>query len=466
MGYILNRFDKLMELSENSTLNEQFKLTAIIVHNPKDRDLIEYIRSKFLFFARLTGEKFLFITFVQPPKEYADAIRRGEYKYAKLLVSDSKQQSNTDIIINSLIRDYYDLPDEGSYLVLAKKLSDRKVYRVRITTNSLLNQLSDLTFYCENPQDFDGLINKLEGRSINISEMILDSLLKISSLISPSSSPDSYSLYSNRQYNIANRTIQEEKRKIIAALKRSSDDEDFTDKILQLYCLIEYAYMNVFNKGHHYSYKPDKCKNYHLLDRKSQTFWDTYSRLSGFLKNASRDELDYSAFILYLGKIVETELNLSVCQMLRQSMGIDMPRYYNRYYYTRDNIYIPTERQDVPLNKFIRSEDGKVHLEGVPLGNLLHAYKTAVGEEIPRDVNWSVYYPEYLEQIPTAFLPLWENIAKARNNAAHSRSVNAVSLENAERYFKEFLEIYYFVFNELKELLRPRTNSNYQQNRH
>ena len=107
MGYILNRFDKLMELKNKSASDEKFKLTAIIVHDPNDKTLTEYIRSHFLRFARLTGEKFLFITFVQPPKEYADAIKRGEYAFAKLLVSDSKQLSNTDVIINPYVRDYY-----------------------------------------------------------------------------------------------------------------------------------------------------------------------------------------------------------------------------------------------------------------------------------------------------------------------------------------------------------------------
>ena len=44
MGYILNRFDRLMELRNNQAVNEQFKLTAIIVHDPKDHKLIDYIK--------------------------------------------------------------------------------------------------------------------------------------------------------------------------------------------------------------------------------------------------------------------------------------------------------------------------------------------------------------------------------------------------------------------------------------
>ena len=79
MGCILNRFDQLMELAGDKVVSERFKLTAIIVHDPEDKNLKKHISSHFLSFAKLTGENFLFITFVQPPKEHAEAIKRGEF---------------------------------------------------------------------------------------------------------------------------------------------------------------------------------------------------------------------------------------------------------------------------------------------------------------------------------------------------------------------------------------------------
>ena len=454
MGFILNRFDKLMELKRNRSINEQFKLTAIIVHDPNDDDLKVHIRDHFLEFAAITGENFLFITFIQPPKEYADAISRGEYKYAKLLVSDSTQLSDTDKTINPLIREFYNLPEYGSYWVIAKKLSDNEVFKVPITSGSLPYQILDLTSYCNCPQDFEGLIQKLKGESIIIKEMIGDSLLKLVSLISPSSTQDKCRLYAYSQCETAKKTIYEEKHKLLAVLKQSSDDEDLADKVFELYKVIENVHMNVLNEGQHTS-NYVQCENYRLLAVKSQKFWNTYSRLSQFIENASRDELDYSAFILYLGKIVETELNLSVCQMLRQSMGIDMPDFYNRYCYKADKTVIPTENKDVPLNKYIKSEDGKKQLKGVPLGDLLHAYKTAVGEEYSSDRNWYIFKPDNLKEISEEFLPLWANIAKKRNDAAHSRSVNVDAFENTKELFKEFLKEYISELYQIKENLRP-----------
>lgn len=465
MGCILNRFDQLSDLARDKEVSERFKLTAIIVHDPEDRSLKKHISSHFLTFAKLTGDNFLFITFVQPPKEHAEAIKRGEYKYARLLVSDSKQQSNTDAVINPLVRSYYNLPKEGSYLVIAKKLSDKEVFKVPITTATLFYQLDILTSYCDSPYNFDELIKKLNGEAVNIEEQIGKSLLKIVSLISPSSSLDNIRLHSYSQREMAKKTIAEEKQKLDAILRQSSDDEDLSDKVLKLYKIIEYAYMNVFNEGRR-SICVRKCENYNLLDGDSKRFWDTYSRLFFFIEDSSRDNLDYSAFILYLGKIVENELNLSVCQMLRQAMGIAMPDFYNRYCYRTDKVYIPTERQDVPLNKYIyKHEEDRKQLESVALGNLLHAYKTAIGMESSYIRYWRVQYPENLVEIPVELLPIWDKIAILRNDAAHSRSVSAELYNNIYEYFNRFQGLYMTSLYPIKEKLRLRRRIFNQQSR-
>lgn len=436
MGFILNQFDKLMALKNDEAISKQFKLTAIIVHDPKDKRLKERIKSHFLTFAKLTGKNFLFITFIQPPKDVADAILRGDYEYAKMIVNDSKLY-NTDTAINPLVRKYFGLPEDGSYLVLARKLSDSNVFIVQTTAESIFYQLDDLTSYCDSPQNFDALLKKLKGESINIREQLGESLIKIVSLFS-SLSPSNPSI----QRETAKRVINEEKQKLLIALKQSLDDEDLTDKVFEIYQAIECAYMNVLNGGMYYNNSSLECKNYDLLAKKSQLFWNSYSRLSKYLDSSSRDELDYSAFILYLGKILETELNLSVCQMLRHSMGIDMPIFYNKYCSNASITYIPTPKKNIPLNKYIESIDGYRKLEGVPLGDLLHAYKTAINLETPSDRNWHISNPRKLENLPDKFLEIWKEIARKRNDAAHSREVNEDSYEITKEFFNKFIESY------------------------
>jgi hypothetical protein len=255
---------------------------------------------------------------------------------------------------------------------------------------------------------------------------------------------------------MAKQTINEEKQKLLDAMKQSSDNEDLTEEVLKIYKIIEYAYLNVFNQGRYAHKRLGVCYNYNLLDGKSKTLWNTYSRLFVFISCESQpDELDYSAFILYLAKIVETELNLSICQMLRQSMGIAMPLYYNRYCHETDRVCIPTAKQDVPLNKYIYQYAGRRKvLEGVALGNLLHAYKTAIGEETSRNFNWHVPNPENLEIMPCVFLSLWENLIKVRNDAAHSKSVDRDLYKRAELFFIEFQESFISRLYMIKKNLR------------
>ena len=136
-------------------------------------------------------------------------------------------------------------------------------------------------------------------------------------------------------------------------------------------------------------------------------------------------------------------------------MGIAMPRYYNRYCYETDRACIPTANQDVPLNRYIfqPSDRGKI-LEGVALGNLLHAYKTAIGEETSHDINWYVPYPENLEIMPFDFLSIWEELIKVRNDAAHSRSVDRALYGKTEDFFGVFQESFISILYMIKENLR------------
>lgn len=457
----------MTELTKDPAVNEQFKLTAIIVNDPKDKNLAKHIKSHFLDFAKLTGRHLLIITFVQPPVEHVNAIRYGEYEYAKLLVEDSNQLSNTDETINPFIRIHYRLPKDGSYLILAKKLSDNEVFKVRTTTGSLPYQLMDLTSYCYNPTNFDELMNQLEAESFNISEMLGNSLLKIFSLISPSSSYDNYGPQLSQQRHLARKTIEEEKQKLKDALRRSSDDEDLTGQVIYIYGLIEYAYRYVLNDRQYHTIRTYRFENYRLLDGKSKKFWRSYSRLLECLRGTPLDELDYSAFIIYLGKILETELNLSVCQMLRQTMGITMPDFYNKYCYGIGSVIIPPNRTNgVALNRYFLDRNKKRQFESVPLGKLLFAYRAAEETMNNPYSEWELYYPEKFEQMPFRFLLLWEDLAKLRNIAAHAQNVNNDSYRTTEELFYEFQKNYLSIICGIKERLKPKRITNNRQIRH
>lgn len=453
MGFIINRFDKLMELKRDPELSNKFRLVAVIIHDLNDKDFCDHLRNYFLNLAELTGKNFLFITFIKPPKKYYNDIKEGKYEYAKMLVSETKQRDDTEKVLNPIIRDYYSLPQDGSFMILAKKLSDDIVYKIPLKRGTLPYMFMDITSYSNQPKDFNALLHQLEAESFNMREIFADSLLKLVSLISPSPRLDQCSLYYWAQRETAANTLREMKLNLTIALKHSNKDEDLSDKVLNLYNAIEYAFMNVFNEGKGYNIKNQECENYKLLDNKSKIFWNTYSRLSVFLDKEELEELDYSAFIMYLGKIVETELNLSVCQMLRQAMCIPMPDFFNKYCNNRDITIIPTKKKDVPLNKYKKMGNGLKRLEGVPLGDLLSAYKTAIGLSSPSK-HWIVLDSTKLVHLSQDLIPKWEGFAKVRNDAAHTQAVNQNLLENAKVFFNQFLHSYIQDLHALKSVLR------------
>lgn len=456
MGYILNRFDRLMELKRHPNSTKQFKLTAVIVHDPNDADLRDHIRDFFLDFAEVSGKDFLFITFIEPPQKYAEALKRGEYEYAKYLVSD-KAQGGMDKLVNPLLREYYNLPDEGSYMIMGRNLTDSLIYKIPITKESLPYQFWQIKSYCGAPKDFETLLTKLKAESYNAKDELINSLLKVVSLVSPAGSPERCRMEYGTQIETALNTIKEEKRNLQIALKHSN--EDLTERILYIYGIIENAYLNVLNKGKRPK-QTVKCQNFTELDPLSRKFWNTYYRLSSLDADENEEfrELDYSAFVLYFGKIVENELNLSVGQMIRDAMGIDMPSNYNRYCAYKGRVDIPTEKMNVPINRHKR-HGNKTELEGVPMGNLLHAYLTTIGKEHSSYYRWKVEHPERIKkQLPDSFLDFWREFADVRNTAAHTGDTTKEKYNSAKDSFTSFLAEYVESLYKLKCELRPNDN--------
>lgn len=452
MGCILNRFDKLMELKEKPDSTKRFKLTAVIVNDPKDKDLYAHIQKYFLKFAQYTGKNFLFITFIQPSKEYADALKKGEFENAKYLLSEDSVAGGVDRKIDPLLREYYDLPNEGSYMVIVKNLTDNILYKVPITKDSLPYQFMLLNSYCDAPKDFNKLLADLNAEAYSVKDELLNSLLKIVSLVSPAGAPSDYRLGYYVQIDTALKTIKEEKQKLRAILKCSN--EDLTERILDIYDIIDNTYTTVLNEGK--KVEPTvKCNHFKELESHSRKYWNTYYRLSTIDAGEKMSDLDYSAFVLYFGKIVENELNLSVCQMIRNAMGIDMPLFYNRFCkYKSSRLCIPTEKMNILINKFRKDGEKKV-LESVPMGNLRHAYLTTIGKEQSMDYNWGVNYPENLIRLPDSFLVFWEKFAETRNNAAHTGETDLKTYSSAKESFNTFLNEYMEVLYKLKSKLRP-----------
>lgn len=465
MGMIVNSFDKFMKLKEDSRILNRFKLTAIIVHDPNDTDFCNQIRNDFVDLASMTGMDFLFLTFIKPSVRYAKSLQSGTQKYAMYVGDPHVLYSDFENYMIPLLRKYFDITTEGSYLVFARNLMDTNYYKVKVSKKSLCKQFELLVDYCErsrtrlcydNDWNFQELIAALQAEKYVADEAMIDSILSVTSIISPACNGGMYSEYVEKQQEIASETIRKAKHRL---KNTCNTDEDQSEEVINLYNVIESVNQRVFDNPRPQT-RYSKCLYYDKLDKTSRRFWNTYVWLSSAMNYAKPNELlelDYAASVIYLAKIFENELNLSVCQMMRYAMGIDMPEYYNRYCKLMRDVKIPTVTHYVRINRY-EYNGRRQELAGVASGDLLCAYRTML--ETINDYNffddydgWRVEFPERFVTIPLKMESLWEDFVKIRNKAAHTVKVRRQDYQEAIYLFDDFMHQYMQIIDYLKNKL-------------
>lgn len=183
--------------------------------------------------------------------------------------------------------------------------------------------------------------------------------------------------------------------------------------------------------------------NLRLLDEYSLKLYKTYRLLSFVIRNAP-DNLDYSGFTIYLGKIVENELNLSLGQMLRWAMNIDMPTYYNKYCAAIGNIFVAAGNSKAYLNQ--RLTENGTQLKSIPIGTLLWAYRSIPENHVLRQ--------DRITKLNEHLLAFLQNFSdKYRNPAGHIDNNSETTYKGAQQAFDEFLDHYLYQLDKIKSAL-------------
>lgn len=477
MGMFLNRFHMLKQLREyikhKSTDNQDLNnlvLSGIIVHDPNDENLVKCVSNNFVKWAEMTGKHFLFITFITPSEDWKKNHNRDSYVIdTDKLMTDSSFSEEDEKRTTPLLRNFMDLPDNGSFLMLTDNLCSNTFYQIPISAETIEEQFIQITKYCDEeaagaehtPGDFKQLLNTLNKYSeISIDKWIIDVIIDFESLISPfieHSFPSFLSENANtEQLNHANDVI-----KNVRDVLHNYIGEDFEDKVFNLYECIAYFNRlkskseNDFNYGHRHHMEEDFEDDYYgwdsrehawnlrLLDKYSLKLYKTYRLLSFVIRNAP-DNLDYSGFTIYLGKIVENELNLSLGQMLRWAMNIDMPTYYNKYCAGRGNIFVAAGNSRAYLNQ--RLTENGAQLKSIPIGTLLWAYRS-----IPEN-HYAIQ--ERIKNLSNELLAFLQNFSdNYRNPAGHMDNDSENTYKGAQQAFEEFLDHYLYQLDKIKSAL-------------
>ena len=445
MGMIMNRFDMFTQMRrdirQTNTYNH-FVLCGVVVHDINDSELINAMSNKFVQWAEMTGNHFLFITFIQPSVEWKNSkFCHDSYWIDKdNLMTDPTFSKEDEERTIPLLRDFMNLPLNGSYLMLTDNICSNSFYKIPICANTIEDKFLLITKYCEDehngvehsPSDYQNLLFTLKAREHFNVDTLLDILI------------DYTALTSKINKNIDNETQYKYAKSVIIKLReklREYEGEDFEERLFNLFECVEIVNTQLFKSNPRLTRQPIE----HYMDDYSKKLFKTYNLLTEITCKYTED-LDYSGLTIYLGKIVENELHLSVGQMLRWAMGIDMPTYFNKYCHGKI-VKVRSGNQDINLNK--RDESRQ---RSIPMGTLLNVYETMYNQ--PDEVYPT---PDFnrLTKLNSDLLSFLKDFCRFyRNRAGHLDPNSKETYEGAKEAFKQFGIRYIQQLYKIKEQIR------------
>ena len=468
MGMIMNQFRMLQQVRDgikrgNSYFN-RFVLSAVIVHDPNDTELTETIRNNFFIWAKQTGDNFLFVTFVSPSDSWKEEYRNKEFnKFDKCMVmADSSLTQEAEDNTMPLLRDFLDLPEYGSYLMLAKDLASDDFHRIAINSSNIVEKLELITRYCDeeasgkehSPKHFSQLKEALDADKEYVN-LTIDLIAKFSALIC---FPDKFYWY-EMAYKKQLQTVRE----LLSEFKNNHlfVNNDSYETVNEKY--IHYAYVKSYiadklsrmegsqdirNKFLGYFYEErlfhrqmhsqgmNECENLNLLNDYERKIYETYLKILAF----ENFDSEYATPVMCLARIIESQLHNSYCQLLRMVNGIEMPEYFDKYCRERGEVLVNNDdNHTININES-QSRRGidREPQKGVPMGNLIWAYKRRF-EQNCNVYNWREF--EFFKEFNNRF----------RNKAAHIGVITKDDFREVEECFRKFMQDYIKRLHEIKE---------------
>ena len=459
MGLPISNFSTFLSLCDrqrDSGINKlfsQFKLTVIVLGDPKDPEIID----KFKTVNRMTGQDLLFITFTSSPYHYRVNFREWN-KYEELddTTRDRLRQLNDvstidDIGMADLARRFNLSPSHLPALIITNDLRAREAVVLRTTKEQISKQLVLLALeVAERNAPID--IRNLELVKSSPDALLCDFRSSTSEILT--------NAFGNIQLK-ENPNDQEAKdwndKAVNDSLQRLNTMDDTSETALaeREEELMDYA-TNRLVQAQRTS--PTASNNRFVIDENKMqgiesdtlTTLRTYNLLTRQFVSKPENGLpedfkyDYSALSLYLSKVLENELAYSIVQQMRQVKGIPMPDYYCKLFKGKNDAdYKVKTASDkaVDLNK----KQGRYW--GAPaLGEMRMVYQKLAADGAPLYAFDDVFM-DYI----------WQPLIHERNMAAHRNPIDWIRFDTTYNYFRRFIdEGYCNQLIEIKETLKPR----------
>lgn len=399
-----------------SRVLSQFKLFGIIVYDPNlHNDFHQLLQNGFERFDRHTGDKVLYFTTAQPPEGWHE---RNNYRsYHTVLENlnkpDNEKDSTIDVygFCNYLELDFNNLP----LILLSDNLNSRKFISIKTNAQLLAEQFELISEFCdrvrtpfniETDLDFKNLVRNLnDGQNnfyINRAASIAEAMVDLFTLEDENLQEKVFKEFiekMNRRINYFRSKLRENEENYFA-YERIEQLAIFFATSLAKICSRRYGNTNpiiALSDGY---------------EHESYILQDTLNSIQEFL-STNNSNVDYSIGVIPLSKIFEIEVNLSFVQYVRESLDIEMPTYFNKFYPSSHDYNIRTSLKApyVNFNQKTKSNDFLPPAIGQTKFIVNYYYRN---NRLPKVFNAN--FQDFLRQ--------WDIVHEIRNKAAHSSRVN------------------------------------------
>ena len=174
------------------------------------------------------------------------------------------------------------------------------------------------------------------------------------------------------------------------------------------------------------------------MEEESRYFYKAYSKLAKV-----RGVEEFSPFCSYLHNILEIEINATVLQLMRQFMGIEMPKWYCKYCPNK-RVYIKTKHESVNLNRYKEGTPRRYVSPG--FGKVYYAML-----ELCKNVQFRQQMQDYFHNNMQGFINAWYKIFIQRNEESHTTSMNKQDYLYAVALMNEIFRNYSDSFRKMKK---------------
>ena len=499
MGFPLSTFQQLSRLCQNEPFIKRvfndFKLTAIIVHDPTDDDFRREIKYSFEHLHEITGNDFAFLSFINPPARWAAA--HTDWMNLRETLSGGDGFDDIDFVL-ALQRRLL-LPKDPCLVLTSDLLLDKYVI-LPTAKDYVVSHLESISEFAHSTlgnipidsQEFINFLSKLGPAFIERTEDRNSLAKNIADLVAVraltgAGATRRYSQAREAQIEEAYSYVKAELRSLWNSIieARSEGDPDkgsnlldkFSDYLAQVICVAE-QYGHRDPQEHMISQRQvfmplERMYALSLSDFKGvedttltyllnynrilpvYTCSDLNRRFQGIdLEYLSPEgfKLDFSPLGTFLGKAMEEEINASLVQRVRQIMGVHMPRYYRKYEDgLNDSCSVKTERKDIELNKKGKwLSDTDYTDRSYPMGEVL-----CVLREIAKDESKAFQMGVFCREL---FINTADGFVRSRNASCHPGLFDRSAFNTMFEKFQVLSESFLPQMNNIKESLRSLTS--------